>query len=107
MDTRVIAEVSIVPVGTSSASMSDHVAECIKVLQKHSDIRYRVTAMGTVLEGPLDRVLAVVEQMHEAPFNRGARRVITDLKIDDRRDKAITMESKVEAVERKVSVQQR
>jgi len=36
--------------------------------------------------------------MHEAPFAQGAKRVLTTIKIDDRRDKPITIESKVEAV---------
>jgi uncharacterized protein (TIGR00106 family) len=55
--------------------------------------------MGTVLEGDLDRVLAVVRQMHEHPFTKGVHRVVTTVRIDDRRDKALTMSGKVAAVE--------
>ncbi|MBI4333666.1 MAG: MTH1187 family thiamine-binding protein [Chloroflexi bacterium] len=101
MDTKVIAEVSVLPLGTGGTSMSSYVTACVKVLEKYSDIRFQVTPMGTVLEGNLDRVLAAVEAMHEVPFGMGVKRVVTDLKIDDRRDRVITMESKVEAVARK------
>ena len=36
--------------------------------------------------------------MHEVPFSKGALRVVTTLKIDERRDKVLTMEGKVESV---------
>ena len=36
--------------------------------------------------------------MHEVPFAMGAKRVITTIKIDDRRDKSMTIDSKVKAV---------
>ncbi len=58
--------------------------------------------MGTVLEGDLDRVLSVVRKMHESGFDRDVRRVMTIINIDDRRDKAATMESKVKSVESKL-----
>ena len=38
--------------------------------------------------------------MEEAVFAAGAERVGTVLKIDDRRDRVVAMEDKVEAVER-------
>jgi uncharacterized protein (TIGR00106 family) len=54
--------------------------------------------MGTIIQGPLGRVLELVQQMHEIPFNMGAKRVSTTISIDDRRDKLATIESKVKAV---------
>ncbi|MDY6834032.1 MAG: MTH1187 family thiamine-binding protein [Chloroflexota bacterium] len=97
---RVIAEVSVVPLGTSTPSVSKYVAACHEILKAAHDIRYQLTPMATVIEGPLDGVLETVRRMHEVPFEMGAMRVVTTLKIDDRRDKVITMESKVSAVEK-------
>jgi uncharacterized protein (TIGR00106 family) len=54
--------------------------------------------MGTIIQGPLERILELVPQMHRAPFARGAQRVVSTISIDERRDKPQTMESKVEAV---------
>ena len=54
--------------------------------------------MGTIIQGSLERVLELAQQMHEVPFTMGADRVVTTLSIDDRRDKVITIESKVKAV---------
>ena len=38
--------------------------------------------------------------MHEVPFAKGAMRVITTLKIDDRCDKKLTMKGKLDAVKK-------
>ena len=54
--------------------------------------------MGTVLQGSLKRVLELAQELHELPFSQGVDRVLTTINIDDRRDKVITMESKVKAV---------
>jgi uncharacterized protein YqgV (UPF0045/DUF77 family) len=36
--------------------------------------------------------------MHEVPFKAGAARVVTTIKIDDRRDRDATMDRKVKSV---------
>jgi len=100
MKEQVIVEISIVPLGTATPGVSRYVAACLEVLKKAQDVRYQLTAMGTIIQGPLDRVLQLVQQMHEIPFTTGAQRVITSIKIDDRRDKPQTIEEKVDAVSR-------
>ena len=59
--------------------------------------------MGTILEGSLDQVLEAVRQVHEVPFALGALRVVTTVKIDERRDKKLTMSGKLESVAKKRS----
>ena len=98
MKGQVLAEVSIIPVGTSDTGLSRYIAACLKVLEGRKDTSYRLTPMGTIIEGPLDKVLEVIRKMHEIPFSKGASRVVTLLKIDDRRDKSSTMAGKVESV---------
>jgi len=98
MKGQVVAEVSIVPVGTADAGISRYVAASLTVLESRKDLSYRLTPMGTVIEGPLDAVLEAIRDMHEVPFNEGAKRVVTSIKIDDRRDKTATMISKLESV---------
>lgn len=90
-----IAEISVVPLGTNTASVSKYVAHAVKVLQQEKDIKYETTAMGTIVEADLDKVLAVVKKMHEGTFGEGVARVITTVKIDDRRDKAQSMKDKL------------
>ncbi|MBN2187370.1 MAG: MTH1187 family thiamine-binding protein [Dehalococcoidia bacterium] len=93
-----IAEVTVVPLGTKTASLSRYVAQAIKVLQQEKDIKYELTGMGTIIEGDLDRILTVVKKMHEVTFGEGVVRVSTTVRIDDRRDKASSTASKLESV---------
>ena len=97
-----IAEVSVVPLGTKTPSVSRYVARAVKVLEQERDIEYEVTAMGTIVEGDLDRILAMVKKMHEGIFEGGVARVITTVHIDDRRDKAQGMKEKVASLKKKL-----
>jgi len=97
---NVVAEISVVPLGTGSAGVSEYVAGCMDVLIGNSSIKYRLTPMGTILEGPLDQVLKVTRAMHEVPFKKGALRVVTTLKIDDRCDLRLSMQGKVNRVKK-------
>ena len=92
-----VAEVSVVPVGTRTASVSSYVAHCIKILTE-SGLAFELNPMGTVIAGEPDETLEVVAKMHEGTFGDGVLRVLTTLKIDDRRDKTLTMSGKLEAV---------
>ena len=56
---------------------------------------YEVGSMSTAIEVPdLDTLFDLVKKVHSAQVSEGARRVIIDLKVDDRRDKPATIESK-------------
>ena len=93
-----VVEVSIIPVGTGTPSMSRYVADVLKVLEE-SNLKHELTAMGTIIEGGLDEILEWIRKMHEVPFKEGIKRVVTTIEIDDRRDKELTIEGKVRAVE--------
>ncbi len=96
-----IVQFSVVPLGTGGTSLSAYVAQ-VHVLLAASGLKNQLTPMGTVLEGPLDEILAVIRQAHELPFAQGAGRVMTLINIDDRRDRPGTMEGKVESVRAKL-----
>ena len=97
-----LVEISVIPVGTPTPSVSQYIARAVKVLEGEKDIKYELTAMGTIIEGDLEQVLTLVRKMHEAVFNAGVMRVVTTIKIDDRRDKASSMSSKMESLKRKL-----
>jgi uncharacterized protein (TIGR00106 family) len=99
---QVVAEVTVVPLGTGSASLSAWVADVEKVLKGFPRLKSLLTPMSTILEGDLDEVIEAVKAMHEAPFRLGALRVCTTLRIDDRRDRPLTMAGKLEAVNEKL-----
>ena len=80
-----LAELEIVPVGTGSASLSTALAQVAKLIDK-SGLDYRVGPMGTVIEGEWDRVMQLAKQCHQEALGAAAR-VITTIRIDDRKDK--------------------
>ena len=96
-----ILQISVVPIGTGETSLSAYVADCIRILKKEK-VRYELTSMGTNIEGDLKDLFRIALKMHETPFRKGALRVLTTLKIDDRRDKKGTLKGKKRAVENKL-----
>ncbi len=99
-------DISVVPVGTQSPSVSRFVAGAVKILQKEPGIKYELTAMNTIIEGELDKLLALAARMHRSAFEAGAVRVVTTLRIDERRDKPLTIEGKVKAVKDKLGIRE-
>lgn len=97
-----IVEVTIAPLGTANTSLSAYVAECHEVVVGQTEVKYMLTPMSTILEGDLEAIMALIMRMHQVPFDAGAMRVSTSIKIDDRRDKAATMQGKLDAVTEKL-----
>ncbi|HEX17563.1 MAG TPA: MTH1187 family thiamine-binding protein [Thermoplasmatales archaeon] len=96
----IIAQVSITPIGVGT-SVSRYIKIALDEIRK-SGIRYELNAMSTILETRnLEELFEIVRKTHLSVIEAGAERVITEIKIDDRRDKEATMESKVKAVEQK------
>ncbi len=96
-----ILAISVVPIGTKDTSLSPYVAECLQILKKEK-VRYELTSMGTNMEGNLEDLIRIALKMHQTPFKKGARRVLTTLRIDDRRDKKGTLAGKKRSVQRKL-----
>jgi len=97
-----VVQISCTPLGEGSGGLSKFVAGCLQLV-KESGLNYQLTPMGTILEGELDEIFALVRKMHESPFNAGAHRVSTLIKIDDRRDREHTMERKMRSVEEQLA----
>jgi uncharacterized protein (TIGR00106 family) len=97
----VIASLTVTPVGTETPSLSQYVAECVRVLNE-AELKHTLTPMGSVLEGPLEEILQIVAKVHEIPFSQGVQRVTTRLTIDDRRDKKATAQGKMDSVEKRL-----
>jgi uncharacterized protein (TIGR00106 family) len=96
-----IMDISVVPVGTSSTSISQFVADAVRAARQ-TGLEVNINAMGTVLSGPVDELLAAARAMHTAVLAGGAKRVLTTIKIDDRTDRELTPEGKVAAVKSKL-----
>lgn len=94
-----IAEFSIVPVGAGT-SMSPFVAECLRIVEG-SGLKHQLTLMGTIIEGEADKVMGAIMACHSRVLEM-SERVVTSIKIDDRRDRPMDMERKVRSVQEKL-----
>ncbi|MGQ9596803.1 MAG: MTH1187 family thiamine-binding protein [Thermoproteota archaeon] len=97
----IVVELSIVPLGEGT-SVSKILAYAIKELE-NMGIKYEVTPMCTVFEADsIEEALRIVKTAHESIFKQGVKRVITTVRIDDRRDVKRSMSDRVESLRRAV-----
>jgi uncharacterized protein (TIGR00106 family) len=88
----VVAELTVTPlVGDDIKSYVDVAVEEVK----RSGLKYEVDALGTTIEGDLDKVLDVVKQAHKKVKDQSHGRVMTELRIDDKTEGA-TIEDEIE-----------
>lgn len=97
-----IMEISVVPLGLGHPSVGEYIAEVEKYLRQQN-IPHQLTDMGTLIQGDAHRLLEVAQALHEMPFSRGVKRVVTHLAIDDRRDKEVRLGDKTSAVQNRLA----
>lgn len=98
-------DITVAPLGTPTPSLGDYIAAAEKALQQFPGITFQINPMSTTLSGELDDLLQAVRAMHEAPFGLDAQRVITTIRIDDRRDEPPSgLMDKVERVKQKAGL---
>lgn len=94
----ILSQLSIAPVGLGT-SLSQYVKGIIPIFEKYN-IRYTTNDMATILETKdLDTLFQIVKEAHESMIQSGAQRVITELKIDDRKDKNVKLGDKTSKVQ--------
>ncbi len=94
----IISQLSISPLGKGT-SVSTYVKIVIETLKKEH-ISYQTNPMATVIETKdLTTLFQAIQKAHQAVADAGAQRIITEIKIDDRRDKEVTMKSKLQSLQ--------
>ncbi len=87
-----IAEFSVLP-AVPEEQVNRIVEKAVQVVID-SGLKYEVEANSTTVEGDLDKLLSVIKRAHLIARDEGSGRVVTIIKIDDKRG-GITMEEKV------------
>lgn len=95
----VLLEFSIAPL-EKGASVGSYVARSLAIIEA-SGLDYRLHAMGTIIEGEVEQVLAVFQQCLAA-IAADCDRVSCSMKLDYRKDATGRLESKVSSVEEKL-----
>ena len=98
-----LMEISVIPIGTKIPSVSEYVAEAVGILKKEKGIKYTLVSMSTIIEADtIERLLEIAGKMHCVVFCDEVKRVVTTIKIDDRKDKNLTGEGKIKSVKQKL-----
>jgi len=92
----VLVEFSMTPLGKGE-SVSAFVSRSIDIVDQ-SGLPYRLTPMGTVIEGEWDQVFQVVRACHER-MRQDCDRITTAIRVDYRAGASGRLESKVASVE--------
>ena len=92
-----LMHLTIIPLGTNSPSVGEYVADIQKLLEK-TDFPFELSDMGTIIEGNSEDLLKLAAQLAEMPFSKGINRVVTQISLDDRRDKKVSMGAKKASV---------
>lgn len=96
----VIADYSVSPVGVG-ISLSKHIALAVEAIKQVKGLRIQTHPMGTVLEAEnLEDIFEAVKVTHQRLFEAGVKRMVSTLRIDDRRDKPRVMEDKIKALKK-------
>jgi uncharacterized protein (TIGR00106 family) len=97
-----IMEIRIIPLGLGHPSVGDHIAEVERYLRQQK-LPYQLTDMGTLVQGDATPLLELAQALHNLPFARGVKRVVTHITIDDRRDKEVRLGDKTSAVQARLA----
>ena len=79
--------------------MSKEIASVFDAIRKIKDMKTVLTAMGTQIEtNDFGNILKAIEVTISLFDQRGAKRIITTIRIDERLDKSVSLEKKIESV---------
>ena len=92
-----LMQVTVIPLGTQSPGVGEYIADIIAVLDREG-FPYELTDMGTTIAGPPEDLFPLAAKLHNVPFEKGVKRVVTHITLDDRRDKTVSLGEKIAAV---------
>ena len=95
----VVAEVTIVPVGTGEPGVSEYVKAAAEALE-NTGLKCTLNPMGTTVEaGSAEEIFTALSAAREAAFEMGTERVYVVLKMDERRDEDHSAEDMVRSAQ--------
>ncbi|HHO48416.1 MAG TPA: MTH1187 family thiamine-binding protein [Desulfobacteraceae bacterium] len=81
-----LMQITVIPIGTAKPGVGEYIAD-IEQFLRQAGVDHSLHDMGTVIHGRCEELFILARQIHQLPFSRGARRVVTQITIDERLDK--------------------
>jgi len=92
-----LMQITVIPLGTGTPGVGEHIATVLRALRSW-DVPCTLTDMGTIIAGEPEELFALATQIHRLVMDQGLERVVTQVQIDDRRDKEVALGDKQRAV---------
>lgn len=89
----------MIPMGTSSPSVTQHVARVQVYFSECAGIEFHMHSYGTTIEGEWDDVMRAIGGAHQCLHETGVVRIASDIRVGTRTDKAQTSQQKVDSVQ--------
>lgn len=109
---NVVAEISVIPLGKKystdtmidSTSIGKEVTIAFESIQKIPQVKVTLNAMGTEIEANnIKDILKSIDVAHQALKDIGIKRIISNIRIDERLDKTETLEDRINSVKEKLN----
>ena len=97
---KVVVDIAVEPIGTSSTSISKYVKKVIEVLESEGLKVYPAPSMTSFELDDLTKLGFILKKINDELEREGVKRIVTILKIDDRRDKETSIDHKLEAIKK-------
>ncbi len=97
---KVVVDIAVEPIGTSSTSISRYVRKVVEVLEREGLKVYPAPSMTSFELDDLTRLGFILKRINDELEKEGVKRIVTILKIDDRRDKETSIEHKLEVIKK-------
>jgi uncharacterized protein (TIGR00106 family) len=107
------AEISVIPLvltgvdtedSNTNTGMSNYIAKAFDAIKRIEGINAVLTSMGTQIEtSDFEKVLQAIHAVHESLRQESnVRRIISTMRIDERRDKSATINDRIKSVQNKL-----
>jgi uncharacterized protein (TIGR00106 family) len=107
------AEISVIPLissrgdnenANSDSGMSIYIAKAFDAIRKIDGINVVLTSMGTHIETrDFEKILKAIAATHDSLRQEGnVTRIISTIRIDERRDKSATFDDRIRSVQKKL-----
>ncbi len=93
MNNQINLAIQILP-RAASIGTYELVDVAIAIIQK-SGLNYQVCPFETVIEGQYDEIMKLVKDIHEAVYHAGADEIITNIKIQTRKNQDVYIDDKM------------
>ncbi len=67
-----LMQLTVLPLGTDSSSIGEYVVDIQKELAKYN-VNFKLTDMGTILEGEPKHLLTIASKLCKMPFEKGIK----------------------------------